>query len=137
MGELAAGFFAVGFVVWLVMGVAAAAFLSRHDRVLTGFAWGFLFGPLGVLMAFLKAENIDRENSDRETRELLRGAITTRERDATRAMVAALAQHLAHEQLQAAPTAPPAAPPSLVAPKPRSYEEIMAAEPQRPPRRFR
>jgi hypothetical protein len=60
---------------------------------LEGFAWGIFLGPVGVLAALVIAANLDRERSDKETRELLRHETPTRDQMIEPAVVAALAVH--------------------------------------------
>jgi hypothetical protein len=135
------------FVAWIsvgvVMGICAAAFLARHDRAGLGLLWGLLFGPLGILLAFLKAENIDREEADKDARDLMRQALANGEQDIARAVAAALASQRAEREPRSLvpdspkPSSPSEPAPSGAPPRARSYEEIMSSEPPRPARRFR
>jgi hypothetical protein len=124
---------------WLINAFVAMMVLDDHDKGSLGFLWGFFFGPLGVLISVITATSLNRDKSDRETRELLRQDIATRAQMVERAVVAALAVHLPQASLSApfstAPT--PTAPANVPTPAARSYDEIMADEPTRPQRRFR
>ena len=144
MDDLGLVVWLVLFFGWLLLAAVSGSQLERHGKFGSGFAWGLFFGPLGALIAVAIAANLDREKSDKETRELLRNAFVTREQETTRAVVAALAAHLASEQppnagdahtVAAAPA--PTEPTESAPPPPRSYEEIITSEPQRSPRRFR
>src|SRR5687767_15178383 len=112
---------------WFIMAIVGAVILEPHGRAGQGVAWGFFFGPVGLIAAVIIRANLDREKSDNATRELLRHALATREQEMTRAVVAALGGHLAKETEPpiAVGVAPPAhPPPPPVTPPPRSYEEI-------------
>jgi hypothetical protein len=61
---------------WGAMGFIALLQLERHGRSIEGFAWGVFFGLLGVLISVIVAGNLDRDKSDKETRDLLRQDIT-------------------------------------------------------------
>jgi hypothetical protein len=123
-------------LAWLINALVAMMVLDDHDKASLGFLWGFFFGPLGVLISVITATNLDREKSDRETRELLRQDLATREQMVERAVIAALAVHGGgNPQLATAPI--PSAPPLTTQPRSRTYDEIIASEPERQPRRFR
>jgi hypothetical protein len=130
-------FFFVWFLTWGFFCVAGAMLLSRHDQGTLGFVYALFLGlgPLGVLMAFLKAENIDAAKRDKQLLELVRHALTTREADLSRGVAAGLKAHLREEEA-GQPVVAPAVDPAPPAPRPRSYEEIVASEPPKP-RRFR
>jgi hypothetical protein len=68
---------------------------------------------------------------------LLRAGLLTREQETKHAVLGALAAHLANEQAGAVAPEAIAAPSPPSPPPARSYEEIMASEPRRLPRRFR
>lgn len=109
-------FFFVWLITWGFFCVAGALILSRHDKGTLGFVYAFFLGPLGVLMAFLKAENIDAAERDKKLLELVRHAILTREASAP----------ISTAGSEASPT-----------PRGRTYEQIIASEPPAKPRRFR
>jgi hypothetical protein len=128
-------FFFLWLITWGFFCVAGAMLLSRHDQGTLGFVYAFFLGPMGVLMAFLKAENLDAAAREKALFDLVRHALTTRESELARAVAAGLKAHLREEEAGQSVT-PPTVGTGPAPAKQRSYEEIMATEPQKP-RRFR
>jgi hypothetical protein len=108
-------FFLAWLISWGFFCVAGAVLLSRHEQGTLGFVYAFFLGPMGVLMAFLKAENLDAQARDKALFDLVRHALLTRETN---------------------PVGAPGGTGVAPTPRGRAYDEIMTSEPPKP-RRFR
>lgn len=97
-------------VIWIAMGAIAGDFLERHKKFGTGFFYGLLFGPFGMILAFLRGDSLDRQAERAKDRELA----DHRHRELMRVMSG-----------DPSPSEPP--PP----PRPPTVEEINAREPAR------
>ena len=58
-----------GIIVWLVSLVVAAVIGEAKGRVGSGLVWGFLLGPIGVLIVAV-LPNLKKEKEDKECREV-------------------------------------------------------------------
>jgi hypothetical protein len=54
-----------------VFGIGGAAMLSQFDRAGTGFLLGFLLGPVGLVIAWVKRDNLKTEDEERRARHSL------------------------------------------------------------------
>src|SRR5689334_17833095 len=61
-------FFVFSLAGALICGLAGSAMLGSVDRGGTGFLLGFLLGPIGLVIAWVKRDDLQREAADRARR---------------------------------------------------------------------